>query len=110
MATAASATFPNITKLEYLENALKKMTANDGFKIRPLTYAQAAKNPDAKDRYVLYRNDPETLKLTIPVDFMMNQAYTINGFDFEQLAVGQISGVLVNRPREVLYLDLTAST
>jgi len=110
MATAASATFPNITKLEYLENALKRMTANDGFKIRPLTYAQSANNPAAKDRYVLYRNDPEVMKLTIPVDITMNQAYTLNGFDFEQLAYGQFSGVLVNRPREVLYFDKTATT
>jgi hypothetical protein len=110
MASAASATFPNISKLEYLENALKKMTRNDGFKILPLTYSQAALNPEAKDRYVLYRNDPETLKLTIPVDITMNQAYTINGFDFEQLAYGQVSGVLVNRPREVLYLDKTTGT
>lgn len=107
MAAAASATFPNISKLEYLENSLKKMTANDGFKILPLTYAQAANNPEAKDRYVLYRDDPETLKLTIPVDLTMNQAYTINGFDFEQLAYGQFSGVLINRPREVLYFDKT---
>ena len=107
MATAASATFPNISKLEYLENALKKMTMNDGFKILPLTYAQSANNPAAKDRYVLYRDDPETLKLTIPVDLTMNQAYTLNGFDFEQLAYGQVSGVLINRPREVLYFDKT---
>jgi hypothetical protein len=113
MATAASATFPNISKLEYLENSLKKMTANEGFKIRPLTYAQVDKNLAEgvnKNRYVLYRNDPETLKLTIPVDITMNQAYTINGFDFEQLAYGQISGVLVNRPREMLYIDRTPTT
>lgn len=110
MATAASATFPNITKLEYLENSFKKMTRNDGFKILPLVYSQAAKNPAAKDRYVLYRNDPETLKMSIPVDFTMNQAYTTDGFNFEQKAYAQFSGVLVSRPREVLYMDLTAGT
>jgi len=40
----------------------------------------------------------------------MNQAYTTDGLVFQQKAYGQISGVLVNRPREVLYIDLTAST
>ena len=110
MASAASATYPNISKLEYLENALKKMTRNDGFRILPLTYAQSTLNPAVKNRYVLYRNDPETLKLTIPVDITMNQACTLNGFDFEQLAYGQFSGVMVNRPREVLYFDKTATT
>ena len=110
MATAASATYPNISKLEYLENSLKKMTANDAFSIKPLTYAQNGYNTESKDRYVLYRNKPETLKMSIPVDITMNQAYTLNGFDFEQMAYGQISGVLVNRPREVLYFDKTTAT
>jgi hypothetical protein len=110
LGAASSPTYPNISKLEYLGNFLKKMTANEGFKIMPLTYAQAALNPDAKDRYLLYRNDPEVMKLSIPVDLTMNQAYTVNGFDFEQLAYGQISGVLITRPREILYIDKTATT
>lgn len=110
MAAAASPTYPNISKLEYLGNALKKITSNDAFAIKPLTYAQAALNPEAKDRYILYRKDPEVMKLSIPVDITMNQAYTLNGFDFEQLAYGQISGVLVTRPREVLYIDKTTGT
>ncbi len=110
MATAASATYPNISKLEYLENSLKKMTANDSFSIKPLTYAQSGHNTDGKDRYVLYRNKAETLKMSIPVDLTMNQAYTLNGFDFEQLAYGQFSGVLVNRPREMIYFDKTTAT
>jgi hypothetical protein len=110
MASAASATYPNISKLEYLLNSFKKMTRNDNFRILPLTYSQAALNPEGKDRYALYRRDPETLKLSIPVDITMNQAYTLNGFDFEQLAYGQVSGVLITRPREVLYLDKTEST
>ena len=110
LASAASATFPNISKLEYLENSFKKMTRNDGFKILSLVYSQSDKNPEGKDRYVLYRNDPDTLKMTIPVDLTMNQAYTVDGFNFEQKAYGQFSGVLVNRPREILYLDKTATT
>lgn len=110
LGSAASATYPNITKLEYLLNVLKKITANEKFQIKPLTYAQAALNPEAKDRYVLYRNDPEVLKLSIPVDITMNQAYTLNGFDFEQLAYGQVSGLLVSRPREILYIDKTVGS
>lgn len=110
MSSAASATFPMKSKLEYLLDSFKKMTRNENFKILPLTYAQSALNPEAKDRYVLYKKDPKTLKLSIPADFQMPQAYTINGFDFEQIAYGQVSGVLITRPREVLYLDLTAGT
>lgn len=110
MAVPYSSTFPNISKLEYLLNALKKMTANEGFKILPLAYAQADRNAARginKNRYVLYKNDPETLRMTIPVDFTMYDAGTSNNIFWQQPAVGQYSGVLINRKPEVLYFDET---
>jgi hypothetical protein len=107
-----SQNYPNIAMLDYLQNMFAKMTGNPGFKILPLTYAQKALNNSLsglnKHRYVLYRCDPETLSLSIPVDFTMLEARTLNGFDWEQLAYGQYSGVLVNRIREVLYIDNAA--
>jgi hypothetical protein len=109
LGSAASSLYPNITKKEYLKNVFSDAAGKE-IKMVPMVYCQSAYNTESKDRYVLYRNDPETLKMTIPVDLTMNQAYTINGFDYEQLAYGQVSGVLINRPREVLYADLTAST
>jgi hypothetical protein len=107
--SAASSLYPNITKKAYLEQVFKDQAGKE-IKIVPMVYCQSAYNPEGKDRYVLYRNDPETLKMSIPVDFTMNQAYTLNGFDFEQLAYGQTSGVMVARPREMLYCDLTPTT
>jgi hypothetical protein len=108
---AASATYPNISKLEYLLNALRRMTGNPSFEILPLAYAQDDFNADNginKNRYVLYRRDPETLSMSIPVDFTMLNADTSNQFQWMQPAYGQYSGVLVNRKREVLYFDETA--
>lgn len=108
MATAASATYPNISKLEYLMNSLKRMTANEGFQILPLTYAQAAINAPFginEDRYVLYRSNPDTLSMAIPVDFTMLNADTSNQLMWQQPAYGQYSGCLINRKREVLYID-----
>ena len=110
MSSAFSTTFPNISKLEYLLNTFKKMTQNEGFKILPLAYSQAARNIDRgvnKNRYVLYKNDPETLSFSIPVDFNMFEAGTSNNIFWQQPAIGQYSGVLVNRPPEVLYIDET---
>jgi len=103
-----SASFPNVSKMKYLTDMFTEMGAK--IKIVPMVYCESAHNTDAKDRYVLYNNDPETLKMTIPVDYRANQAYSINGFDFEQMAYGQVSGVMINRPREVLYCDLTAAS
>ena len=106
-----SGTYPVISKLEYLLNALKRLTRNPNFEILPLAYAEASLNGRGltKDRYVLYRNDPETLSMSIPVDFTMLEADTSNKINWTQPAYGQYSGVLINRPREVLYLDLTSS-
>lgn len=113
LGSAASATYPNITKLEYLSNILKKMTRNENAEILPLAYCEATMNLSAgvnKDRYVLYRRDPDTLSMSIPVDLTMLDARSVNGFDWEQLAYGQYSGVMVHRPREMLYMDLTAGS
>lgn len=103
--SAASATYPNISKIEYLENMFKKMTMNDGFKILPLAYAAATNNDLGQNRYVLYNDDPKTLKMSIPFDFTMIDADTPDGFNFMQPAYGQYSGVLVTKPREMLYID-----
>lgn len=105
LSSAASATYPNISKLEYLLNSFKKMTANEGFEIKPLAYSQTERNSLGVDRYVLYRNQPDTLTMNIPVDFTQLEAGNVNSLQFQQPAYGQYSGCLINRKREVLYFD-----
>lgn len=100
--------FPVISKIEYLSNALSKATDNPDFKIMGLSYAQATRNAGRglnENRYVLYKKNPETLKMAIPIDFTMLEADTTNKFNWQQLAYGQYSGCLINRKREVLYMD-----
>lgn len=105
-----STTFMNISKIEYLNNSFQKATDNPNFRIKGLAYAQDNRNIDRgidKNRYVLYKSDPKTMKLTIPVDFTMLESATANNFNWTQPAHGQYSGLLINRKREVLYLDET---
>lgn len=107
-----SSSFPNISKLQYMLDFLQKMTGNPNFQILGLSYAQSNRNTNrgiAKNRYTLYKNDPETMKMAIPVDFTMLEADTTNKINWQQAAYAQYSGVLVNRKREVLYLDETAT-
>jgi hypothetical protein len=106
-----SDTYPNISKLQYMLDFLQRMTGNANFKILGLSYAQATINVSrsiSKNRYVLYRNNEDTMKMAVPVDFTMLEADTSNKINWQQAAYGQYSGVLVNRKREVLYLDQTA--
>jgi hypothetical protein len=103
-----SSTYPNISQLEYLLNTFKKMTRNENFKILPLAYSESAKNASrgiTKQRYVLYKNDPETMTMSIPVDLTMLPADTANQLQWSQGAYGQYSGLLINRKPEVLYFS-----
>lgn len=105
-----STTFMNISKIEYLNNSFQKATDNPNFRIKGLAYAQDNRNTARginKNRYTLYKSDPKTMKMTIPVDFTMLESATANNFNWTQPAHGQYSGLLINRKREVLYLDET---
>ena len=106
-----STTFMNISKIEYLNNAMQKATDNPNFRIKGLAYAQSNRNAIrgiSKNRYTLYKSDPKTMKMSIPVDFTMLESATANNFNWTQPAHGQYSGLLINRKREVLYLDETS--
>jgi len=108
LASPYSAAYPNISKLEYMQKAFEVATENTNFQIKSLAYCQADNNVARginKNRYVFYINEKETLKMTIPVDFNMHEAGTSNNIFWQQPAMGQYSGVLINRPAEVLYLD-----
>jgi hypothetical protein len=112
LAVPYSTTYPNISKLQWLTESLQRMTGNPSFQVLPLAYAMATNNASRginKNRYALYRRNPDTMSLAIPVDFTMLEADTNNKMNWGQPAYGQYSGVLINRKAEVLYLDQTAT-
>jgi hypothetical protein len=109
LAAAASASYPLIDKLTYLENAFKRICGND-FKITFTAYGNKAQMVTAGVngyRYILYRDEPEVLEFNIPVAYTTTAFGTANGFDFENVAMGQFSGVFAKRPQEILYFDDT---
>jgi hypothetical protein len=113
LGTPVSSTFPNISMLDYMTKTFQEMTRNPNFKIMPNAYCEATNNTSRginKQRYALYKNDPETLALSIPVNLTMLPADTSNQLQWSQGAYGQYSGVLVNKPLEVMYFDASPST
>ena len=109
MAAAASSSYPLIDKITYLENAFKRICGKD-FQITYTAYGNKAQMQTAGIsyyRYILYRDDPETLELNIPVAYTTTAFGTANGFDFENVAMGQFSGVFAKHPQEILYFDDT---
>lgn len=109
LSAAASPNYPLVSKIEYLENAFKKICGND-FKIVSTAYGIRQIMSEvgvSAYRYILYRDDPEVLEFNIPVAYTTTTFGTANGFDFENVAMGQFSSVFAKRPQEILYLDDT---
>lgn len=109
MMAPVSAEFPNIDKLTYLENAFKRITMNQDFKILPLAYADKSQNAAVtglnKNRYTLLRYDEDSIRMDIPVDYTNTLQNTVNGAQFTNVGYGQFTGVKAYRPDEVLYFD-----
>ena len=105
LVSAVDETFNMKSRLERLNEAFKAATGNENFKILSLAYAQTTRNDLGVNRYVMYRQDPESLTMEIPVDYTTTIQDTINGFNYESVGYGQFSGVEAFRPAEMLYFD-----
>lgn len=110
LATPVSSSFPNVSMLTYLEDAFKRITNNPGFKIRGLAYSNKALNAGywavaGTNRYVLYNNRRDVLKMDIPVDFTLHPANTANNFQWNGVGAAQYTGCIAYRPAEILYFD-----
>lgn len=109
LVTPTNTNFAIRSKLDYLLEAFKTITGNPNFKILPCAYADKANNAAVsglnKNRYTLYNDDMDTLRMDIPVDYTNTIQNTINGFQFQNVGYGQFTGVQAYRPLEMLYFD-----
>jgi hypothetical protein len=108
-----SSAYPNVSKLSYLTQMLRELSEDASFKISGLAYCDQANNAgywavNGTNRHILYRKDPETLKMDIPVDFQLGAPGTGNNFNWEGVGVGQFTGAIFYRPREAKYYDWAA--
>lgn len=107
MATQSSPTFPIKSIKEVLEETFKTITMNPNFKILPLAYANNAGQGGgvgANYTYALYSSNDESLRMTLPVDYTPTAMSTLNGFQFQNVAYGQFTGVqLINSLSMVYY-------
>ena len=108
LATCADETYPLKTRLERIEESLRLLTRNPEFKVLPSAYASKAVN-GVRNVYALYNKSEDTLRMNIPVDYTNTMANTTNGFQFENVAYGQFTGITLIRPKEVIYFTNTAN-
>lgn len=109
LASFPDATYPLKTKLEVLEDALKRICRNPNFKVLPCAYADQANNAGItglnKNRYALYNYDQDSGRMELPVDYTNTLQNTINGAQFQNAGYGQFTGFKAFREREFLYYD-----
>ena len=107
LTTAVSSTFPNISMAQWLLMSLREASGNPDFQVMPVAYCDTANNTAVIGhyRYCLYHRDPRTLRMFIPVDFMLNPAGTANNFQWQGVACGQFTSPVIIKPTEVLYFD-----
>ncbi len=105
LAAPVSATYPNISKLDYLTMVFRTITRNPNFQILPCAYSDQINNNLSLNRYVLLNYDEDTIRMDIPVDYTNTLQNTINGFQFQNVGYGQFTGAQAYRPLEVLYFD-----
>ena len=103
----SAGTFP-VPMLTYLENAFKQL-CGPNFKIVGNAYADAANNNTLrglnKNVYALYRYDPETMRMDIPVDFTVTQPNSLDNFHFQDVGYAQLTGLQVFKPLETLLFQ-----
>jgi hypothetical protein len=103
-------TYP-VPLLSYLTDAFKIQTQNQGFRVRPLAYGDAARNSafinvgTGKQAYALYNNAADTMQLEIPVEYTVTAANSLNNFSFQNVAYSRFSGLALFRNLEVLYFQ-----
>ena len=96
-------TFP-VPLIEYLEKAFKMAVSHyeKDFKILPLAYADPANNSAALHYYMLYRDDPESIRMDIPVPYTTTQPNSLNNMSFQDVGYGQYTGVIPYRNLETV--------
>lgn len=99
--------FPNVSMMVYLMEAFKVATGNPNFKIYPCAYLDKANNTafNNTNRYILYRNNEETMRMDIPLPFVLRAPMSADNFRWNGVALGQLTGLVIYRIPEVLYFD-----
>lgn len=108
LASPSSAAFPIKGTLDILQETFKTVTQNPNFQVKPLAYAESSVNTAwglNKQRYALYNKDVTSMNMNLPVDYTNTLANTLNGFNFQNVAYGQFTGVQMLRPKEMIYFQ-----
>ena len=108
IAVPVSQTYPfGESRRELIERAFKAAGAPQDFKILHTAYNNTA-GTGSTARYVLYNRDADVLKMYLPKPYTPYPLYPTGSLDMVSDAEAQFTGVWAKRPKEILYMDVTA--
>ena len=95
-----------ITRLQRLEEAFRNYTGDAGAKVIGTNFANGALNGGV-ETYAMYRKDPFELKIEMPVPFGIYPGASVDGFNFQNTALAQVSGVVSKYEKQFVYFKNT---
>lgn len=95
-----------ITRLQRLEEAFRNYTGDADARVLGTNFANGALNGGV-ETYVMYRKDPFELKIEMPVPYGIYPGASVDGFNFQNTALAQVSGVISKYDKQVVYFKNT---
>ena len=95
-----------ITRLQRLEDAFRNYTGDADAKVIGTNFANGALNSGV-ETYAMYRKDPFELKIEMPVPYGIYPGASVDGFNFQDTALAQVSGVVAKYPGQIVYFKNT---
>lgn len=89
-------------RLQLLEEAFRNFTGDAGSKVIGSNFANAQLNGGV-DQYAMYRKDPFELKIENPIPYGVYPGVSVDGFNFQNTALSQISGVVCKYTQQMYY-------
>ena len=95
-----------ITRLQRLEEAFRNYTGDANARVIGTNFANGALNGGV-ETYAMYRKDPFELKIEMPVPYGIYPGASVDGFNFQDTALAQVSGVVSKYPGQMVYFKNT---
>lgn len=102
--TPVPGTVTLLPMIKYLEMAFEAI-CGPSFKILPVAYGDPANSFGSLHTYALYRYDAESIRMDIPVDLTITQPNSLDNYNFQDVAYGQMTGMGFYRPLETLLFQ-----
>lgn len=96
-----------INRLDRIKEAFRAATGDANAQVIGANLCNGALN-NGFHQYVMYKKDPYELHVEMPVPFGVYPGASVDGFNFQNTALAQVSGVIAKYKKQIRYFKVTA--